>query len=106
MLRCQTPLLGTREVGVRLALGAEPSQLLRMIVMQAAKLAAIGVAVGVTLSLPLAPLLDSQLYGIGSIDLLTFVAVPALLLLVAALAALVPARNAMRIDPVRAMNPQ
>ena len=55
----------TREVGVRLALGAEPSQLLTMIVGQAAKLAGIGVAIGVVAALPLAPLLDSQLYGIA-----------------------------------------
>ena len=58
----------TREVGVRLALGAEPSQLLRMIVGQAAKLAAIGVAIGVVIALPLAPLLDSQLFGVESFD--------------------------------------
>ena len=63
----------TREVGVRLALGAEPSQLLTMIVGQAAKLAGIGVAIGVVVALPLAPLLDSQLYGIESFDPTTFV---------------------------------
>jgi putative ABC transport system permease protein len=93
----------TREVGVRLALGAEPSQLLRMIVMQAAKLAGIGVAVGMVAALPLAPLLDSQLYGIGSLDPLTFVSVPLVLMAVATLAALVPARNAMRVDPLAAL---
>jgi ABC-type antimicrobial peptide transport system permease subunit len=93
----------TREVGVRLALGAEPSQLLRMIVMQAAKLAAIGVAIGVIVALPLAPLLDSQLYGIRSFDPMTFISVPVVLLVIAALAALVPARKAMRIDPLAAL---
>jgi putative ABC transport system permease protein len=93
----------TREVGVRLALGAEPSQLLRMIVMQAARLAAIGVAVGIVVALPLAPLLDSQLYGIRSLDPLTFVSVPLLLLIVATLAALVPARKAMLVDPLAAL---
>ena len=67
----------TREVGVRLALGAEPSQLLRMIVGQATKLAAIGVTIGVAVALALAPLLDSQLYGVASIDPITFVSVPA-----------------------------
>jgi predicted permease len=93
----------TREVGVRLALGAEPSQLLRMIVMQAAKLAGIGVVIGVIVALPLAPLLDSQLYGIQSFDPMTFISVPVVLLAIAALAALVPARKAMRIDPLAAL---
>lgn len=93
----------TREVGVRLALGAQPAELLRMIVGQAAKLAAIGVAIGIAVSLPLAPLLDSQLYGIESFDPATFVLVPATLLLIATLAALVPARRAMRIDPLVAL---
>jgi putative ABC transport system permease protein len=93
----------TREVGVRLALGAEPSQLLTMIVAQAAKLAGIGVAIGLMVALPLAPLLDSQLYGIRSFDPMTFITVPLVLLLVAALAAVVPARKAMRIDPLAAL---
>jgi predicted permease len=93
----------TREVGVRLALGAQPAELLGMIVGQAAKLAGIGITLGVAVSLPLAPLLDSQLYGIESFDTLTFVAVPATLLMIATLAALVPARRAMRIDPLTAL---
>ena len=93
----------TREVGVRLALGAEPSQLLRMIVGQAAKLAGVGVAIGLVVALPLAPLLDSQLYGVRSFDPMTFLSVPAVLLVIAALAAMVPARKAMRIDPLAAL---
>jgi predicted permease len=93
----------TREVGVRLALGAQPAELLRMIVGQAAKLAGIGVAIGLAVSLPLAPLLDSQLYGIESFDPATFILAPATLLLIATLAALVPARRAMRIDPLAAL---
>ncbi len=93
----------TREVGVRLALGAEPSQLLRMIVGQAAKLVGIGVAIGVLVALPMAPLLDSQLYGVQSFDPMTFVSVPVVLVAIAALAALVPARKAMRIDPLAAL---
>jgi putative ABC transport system permease protein len=92
-----------REVGVRLALGAEPSQLLTMIVGHAIKLAAIGVTIGVAAALVLAPLLDNQLYGVTSIDPITFVSVPVVLLLIAALAAAVPARKAMRIDPLAAL---
>lgn len=93
----------TREVGVRLALGAEPPQLLTMIVGQAAKFAAIGVTIGVVAALLLAPLLGSQLYGVESLDALTFISVPVALLLVASLAAVVPAWKAMRIDPLTAL---
>ncbi|MFM8533310.1 MAG: FtsX-like permease family protein [Acidimicrobiia bacterium] len=93
----------TREVGVRLALGAEPSHLLGMIVGQAAELAGLGVAIGLLVAVPMAPLLDSQLYGVQSFDPMTFVSVPLVLVLIAALAALVPAREAMRIDPLAAL---
>ena len=93
----------TREVGVRLALGAKPSGLLAMIVGQAATLGGIGVAIGLLVAFPMALLLRGQLYGIRSIDPATFVSVPAALLLISALAALVPARKAMRIDPVEAL---
>jgi putative ABC transport system permease protein len=93
----------TREVGVRLALGAKPSQLLGMIVRQAATLGAIGVAIGLLVAVPMARLLQGQLYGIHSIDPATFTSVPAALLLISALAALVPARTAMRVDPVEAL---
>jgi predicted permease len=93
----------TREVGVRLALGARPSQLLVMIVRQATTFGAIGVAIGVFVALPTALLLRGQLYGIDSIDPATFLSVPAVLLLISALAALVPARKAMRVDPVEAL---
>jgi predicted permease len=93
----------TREVGVRLALGAEPVQLLKMIVGQAARLAGIGVAIGLMVALPMAPFLDSQLYGVRSFDPMTFITVPLVLVAIAALAALVPARKAMRIDPLAAL---
>ena len=59
--------------------------------------------IGLVVALPLAPLLDSQLYGVQSFDPLTFVSVPIVLLMIAALAALVPARKAMRIDPLAAL---
>jgi putative ABC transport system permease protein len=93
----------TREVGVRLALGAKPSQLLAMIIRQATGFGAIGVAIGLVVALPTALLLQGQLYGVDAIDPTTFLSVPAVLLLISALAALVPARKAMRIDPVEAL---
>jgi putative ABC transport system permease protein len=93
----------TREVGVRLALGAQPAELLRMIIGQASKLAVIGVAIGIVAAALVSPLLNSQLYGVRAADPVTFVMVPLALLTVAALAALVPARKAMRVDPVTAL---
>lgn len=93
----------TREVGVRLALGAEPMELLRMVVGQAAWLAAIGVVLGVAVVVPLAPLLGSQLYGIDALDPTTFGTVIVVLMVTALLAALVPARRAMRVDPITAL---
>lgn len=95
----------TQEVGVRLALGASPSDVLAMIIRQAATLAGLGVAAGLVLAAVLVPLMASQLFGVPPIDPVTFVLVPALLVATAAIAAIVPGRRAMRIDPVRAMNP-
>jgi putative ABC transport system permease protein len=93
----------TQEVGVRLALGAHPSQVLKMLVAQATRLAVLGVAAGVALSLAIMPLLGSQLYGVQPRDPLTLTGVPAALVAVALLAALIPARRAMRVDPVKAL---
>jgi predicted permease len=93
----------TREVAVRVALGAEPARMVGLIVRQATTLAAIGVAIGVAAVVPLAPLLRSQLFGIDATDPLTLVAVPLSLLLIAALAALVPARRAAATDPLVAL---
>jgi predicted permease len=93
----------TPEVGVRLALGAEPARVLAMIVRQAALLAIVGVTIGVAAAFVLAPFMASQLFGVTSTDPMTFAAVPLLLVGVAVTAALVPARRAMRIDPVQAI---
>jgi putative ABC transport system permease protein len=93
----------TREVGVRLALGAQPKELLTMIVGQAARLAGIGVVIGVMAAALITPLLDSQLYGVRASDPATFLIVPVMLLVIATMAAVVPARKAMRVDPVTAL---
>ncbi|MGD9902499.1 MAG: ABC transporter permease [Vicinamibacterales bacterium] len=94
----------TAEMGVRLALGAAPVEVLGMVVRQAASLAAVGVAAGVALAVALTPLMASQVYGVPPLDPVTYGVVPLLLVGVAVAAAVVPGRRAMRIDPVRAMN--
>jgi putative ABC transport system permease protein len=93
----------TQEVGVRLALGAHPSDVLRMLVGQAVRLTGLGVAIGIGLSLVLMPLIGSQLYLVRPRDPLTLAGVPLALIVVAMLAALIPARKAMRVDPVQAL---
>lgn len=93
----------TGEMGLRMALGAEPRQMVGMVVGQALGLAAIGVVTGVVVALVVAPLLANQLFGVAAIDPVTFAGVPVVLVAVAALAALVPAARAMRLDPVTAL---
>lgn len=93
----------TQEVGVRLALGAHPSDVLKMLVAQATRLAVVGVTLGVGLSMMVTPLLRNQLYAVEPRDPMTLAGVPAVLVAVALLAALIPARRAMRVDPVKAL---
>jgi predicted permease len=93
----------TREVGVRLALGAHPSDVLAMIVRQALGLAGAGAVIGIAAAAVLTPLMASQLFGIQAIDPLTFAAVPALLMAIAIIAAIVPGLRAMRVDPMTAL---
>src|SRR5207247_1392233 len=93
----------TREIGVRIALGALPRQVLGVVIGRGMLLAGIGVAVGLAGALVLTRLLSSQLYGVKPTDVLTFAAVTALLLRVALAACFVPARRATRVDPVVAL---
>ncbi|HEY6249399.1 MAG TPA: ABC transporter permease [Candidatus Angelobacter sp.] len=90
----------TREMGIRVALGAQRANILNMVVRQGALLAAIGVGAGLTASLFATRLVRSQLYGIGVTDPVTFLVVPVLLLAVALLASYVPARRATKVDPI------
>lgn len=94
----------TKELGVRLALGADAAGVLAMVVGDALRLSAAGVAIGLALALALAPLASSQLYGVRPIDPVTFAVAPAVLVAMAVLAALVPARRATRVDPMTAIN--
>jgi putative ABC transport system permease protein len=93
----------TQEIGVRIALGAQLGDVVRLVVGEGARLALIGVAIGVAASLAVTRLMSSLLFGVGSTDPLTFVSVAALLSVVALFASYVPARRAMRVDPIVAL---
>jgi ABC-type antimicrobial peptide transport system permease subunit len=89
----------TQEIGVRIAMGARPVDVLRMVLRQALQVGGIGVAVGIACSLAVRRLVSRLLFGIGAADPLTFVTSAAGLLIVVLLACAVPARRASRIDP-------
>jgi putative ABC transport system permease protein len=89
----------SRELGVRIALGARQSDVLRLVLRQGMSLALIGIAIGVGAALLLTRLIQSQLFGVRASDPLTFVAVAVLLGATALIANLVPALRAMRVDP-------
>ena len=90
----------TREMGIRLALGASPRGLVGHVVRHAMTLTAAGVGAGITVALALSPLLSHQLFGIGAADPLTLAGVAGVLLVVALAAAAIPASRVMRVDPV------
>jgi predicted permease len=94
---------GTRELGIRMALGASPRGIRALVVRQALVIAGAGVAIGLTGAMAIARLLRSLLFGIGATDPLTFTAIPLLLGLVALVASYLPARRAARIDPMLAL---
>jgi ABC-type antimicrobial peptide transport system permease subunit len=91
------------EIGIRMALGAEPGQVVREIVREGMALAGVGAAIGLVLALAGAQVLKSLLFGVNAFDPVTFGAVPVALLAIALLASYLPARRASRVDPVRAM---
>jgi predicted permease len=92
-----------REIGIRLALGAQGEDVLQMVLKHGAKMALVGVAVGIGAALGMMPLMSSLLFGVTAHDPWTFAAVAGLLILVALLASYVPARRAMRVDPMVAL---
>jgi putative ABC transport system permease protein len=93
----------THEVGVRMALGAQPSDVLRLVVGHGAKLASAGVIAGVLASLALTQLMSNLLFGVSATDPLTFAAVALLLAIVALAACYVPARRAAALEPLVAL---
>jgi ABC-type antimicrobial peptide transport system permease subunit len=92
-----------RELAVRAALGASPSDILRLVMGRGLQVTAAGLVLGLLASLALANAIATLLYGVTTHDGLTFVAVPVLLLVIAAVACLVPALRAARMDPVRVL---
>jgi predicted permease len=94
----------TQEIGVRMALGAQPSQVKNMVVRQSVVLVAIGVAVGLVAAFYLANLLAAILFGVEPRDAAVFVTVPIVLTLVALAAASIAARRASRVDPLEALH--
>jgi predicted permease len=93
----------TNEIGVRMALGARESDILRMVLAQGLKMALIGAAIGLLVAFPATQVLKSTLYGVSATDPATFTIFPLLTALVALAACWIPARRAMRIDPMLAL---
>jgi putative ABC transport system permease protein len=93
----------TREIGIRIALGARKSDVLRLVARQGLTLVAIGLLIGLIAALLLTRLMESLLYDVSATDPLTFIVIASLLAFVALLAALVPARRATRVDPMIAL---
>jgi putative ABC transport system permease protein len=90
----------TQEMGIRLALGAHPLAILKLVLGQGMILAAIGLGVGLAGAVLLTRTLSGLVYGVGTLDPLTFIAVPSLLCVVALLACFLPARRAASVDPI------
>ena len=93
----------TQEIGVRLALGAQPANVLRMVLQQAAALVAMGIPIGLLGAARLTRHLAAMLFGLSPLDLPTYVLVGACVIGIAMLASYVPARRATRVEPVIAL---
>jgi putative ABC transport system permease protein len=93
----------TQEIGIRMTLGAQPRDVLRLILIGGLAMVCSGVAFGLAMSTVLSRSMSSLLFGIGAFDAASFLLTAALLILVAMAACLIPARRAIRVDPVIAL---
>jgi len=96
----------TREIGIRMALGAARSQVLGMVLKQGLRLAGMGCAIGVAMALAISRVAASLLYGISAVDWVTFLLTPLLLIAVALVACLIPARRAAGLNPIATLRYQ
>jgi putative ABC transport system permease protein len=96
----------TRDIGIRMALGAQRTDVLKMTVMQGLKLVAVGLVIGMAAAFVLTRVMASLLFGISATDPVTFLTIALLLLAVAALASYIPALRATRVDPMIALRYQ
>lgn len=92
-----------REIGIRMALGAQARDVLKLVLNQGLRLTAMGILIGIVVAFMLTRFMSSMVYGVGTTDILTFVALPAILATVALAACLIPARRAVKIDPIVAL---
>ena len=95
--------LRTREIGVRIALGARPGSVLALVAGHSLRLSVAGITLGVAGALWLGPYIESQLFGVRPRDTVALAAAPAALLAIALLASYLPARRATRVDPLTAL---
>jgi ABC-type antimicrobial peptide transport system permease subunit len=93
----------THEFGIRMALGAQRGDILHLVLEEGAKMAMVGAAIGMVASLALTRLMARQLFGVSAHDPLTYASVAALLMLVAIAACYLPARRAVRVDPMTSL---
>jgi len=93
----------TREIGIRMALGAQTGELRRMVVAQGGRVTLVGVAVGVVAALAATRVLNTLLFGVGAMDVATFILMSVLMLGVAILASYIPARRASAVDPMTSL---
>jgi len=93
----------TREIGVRMALGAEAGRVRRMVVLQGARVVVLGVLIGIAASLGATRVLENLLFGVGAVDVLTFVGMSSTMLVVGMLASYLPAHRASNVDPIESL---
>ena len=111
LARSAKPLLGvtyglarrTREAGIRLAVGAQPGTVVRLLMREGVTLVAVGSVIGLVLGFAISRVLGTLLYGVGAIDPLAFIGAPLVLGFAGLLAAFLPARRAGRIDPAKVL---